>query len=176
MNNLFTQFRGDKMRNHILYPTPLIALEISDKEGAAVDTIFCPPLIYVSNPKKPKNIISLHGVTRTYVMAWHNLFEHWSAQSAFFSQNDQNALGQPWIDRKSYKVKILKKNIFHGFISNSGSSKIFINFDQVWPGVNSWWAPKTLILIRSSKQVETNAIAKIIKFSFQWLFMGRNWS
>ena len=33
-------------------------------------------------------------------------------------------------------------------------------------------APETLILIRPSKQVETNAIAKIIKFSVQQLFMS----
>ena len=45
------------MRNHVLYTTPLIALEISDKEGAAVDTVFCLPSICVPNPKKPKNII-----------------------------------------------------------------------------------------------------------------------
>jgi len=36
--------------------------------------------------------------------------------------------------------------------------------------------PKTLILIWLSKWVETNAITKIIKFSFQRLIMGRNWS
>ena len=34
--------------------------------------------------------------------------------------------------------------------------------------------PKTLILIWLLEQVETNAILKIIKFSFQRLFMGRN--
>ena len=34
--------------------------------------------------------------------------------------------------------------------------------------------PKTLILIWLLEQGETNAIAKIIKFSFQRLFMGRN--
>ena len=35
-----------------------------------------------------------------------------------------------------------------------------------------WVGPKTLILIWPSEQVETNTIAKIIKFSFQGLFMG----
>ena len=29
-------------------------------------------------------------------MAWRNPFKHRSAQSDFFSQNDQNTLGQPW--------------------------------------------------------------------------------
>ena len=27
------------MRNHILYPTPLIAFEMSNKEGVAIDTV-----------------------------------------------------------------------------------------------------------------------------------------
>ena len=57
MNSLCTQFRGDKMRNHVLYLTPLIALEISNKERAAISTVFCPPSICVPNPEKPKNII-----------------------------------------------------------------------------------------------------------------------
>ena len=52
MSSLHTQFGGDKIRNHVLYLTPLIALEKSDKEGAAVDTIFCPLSICVSDPKK----------------------------------------------------------------------------------------------------------------------------
>ena len=45
------------MRNYAFHPTPLIALEISDKEGAAVDTIFCPLLICMPDPEKSKNII-----------------------------------------------------------------------------------------------------------------------
>ena len=36
----------------------------------------------------------------------------------------------------------------------------------------SWVGPKTLILIQLPERVETNAIVKIIKFSFQRLFMG----
>ena len=66
-----------------------------------------------------------------------------------------------------------QNNIFHGFTSNSSYSENFIIFDRVWPEVDSWWAQKILILIQSSERVETNAIAKIIKFYFQRLFMGR---
>ena len=51
-----TQFWGNKIQNHILYPTPLIALEISDK-GATVDIVFCPPSIYVLDLENSKNII-----------------------------------------------------------------------------------------------------------------------
>ena len=37
-------------------------------------------------------------------------------------------------------------------------------------------ALETLILIRPIERVETNAIVKIIKFSFQRLLMGKNQS
>ena len=57
MNSICTQFRGNKIWNHVLYPTPLIALKISDKEGETVDTVFCPPLICMLNLEKSKNII-----------------------------------------------------------------------------------------------------------------------
>ena len=57
MNNLCTQFRGNKMWNRILYLTPLIAPKILDKEGVAVNTVFCLPSNYASEPEKPKNII-----------------------------------------------------------------------------------------------------------------------
>ena len=51
------KFGGNKIRNHILYLTPLIALKISKKEGAAVDTVFCPTSICVLDLEKSKNII-----------------------------------------------------------------------------------------------------------------------
>ena len=51
------KFGGNKIRNHVLYLTPLIALKISKKEGAAVDTVFCPTSICVLDPEKSKNII-----------------------------------------------------------------------------------------------------------------------
>ena len=51
MSSLHMQFDGDKIRNHVLYATPLIALEKSNKEEAAVDTVFCPPSICVPDPK-----------------------------------------------------------------------------------------------------------------------------
>ena len=57
MNSLYMQFRGNKIQNHVLYPTPLIALEVSNKEGVAVDTVFCLPSICVPDLQKPENII-----------------------------------------------------------------------------------------------------------------------
>ena len=59
MNSLCMQFKGDKIQNHVLYLIPLIALEVLDKEGVVVDTVFSPPSICVPNPKKSKNIIFL---------------------------------------------------------------------------------------------------------------------
>ena len=107
-----------------------------------VDTVFVRPQIACQTLENPKISFSLLGVTRTYIMAWHNPFGHWSAQSTILSQNDQNALGQPWVDQRSNKVKIPQNNIFHGFISNLSSSEIFSNFDQVWLGVNLGWVQK----------------------------------
>ena len=54
--NYRTQFLGNKMQNYVLYPTPLIAIKILDKEGAVVDTVFCPPSICLPDPKNSKNI------------------------------------------------------------------------------------------------------------------------
>ena len=64
------------------------------------------------------------------------------------------------------RSKSLQNNI-HGFISNPISLEIFSTFD-------SQWALETQILIRMLEWFETNSIAKIIKFSFQRLFMGQN--
>ena len=61
MSSLHTQFGGDKIWNHFLYLTPLIALEMSDKEGVAIDIVFCSPSICVLDPEKFKksNFISM---------------------------------------------------------------------------------------------------------------------
>ena len=56
-----------------------------------VNTIFCLPSICVPTSKNPKISFSLHGAMRTSRMTWCNPFEHRSTQSAFLSQNDQNA-------------------------------------------------------------------------------------
>ena len=45
------------MRNHVLYPTPLIAFEVLDKEGATVGTIFCLPSICMLDPESSKKKI-----------------------------------------------------------------------------------------------------------------------
>ena len=52
VSSLHTQFGGNKFRNHVLYPIPLIALKMSNKKGAVVDTVFCPPSILHARPWK----------------------------------------------------------------------------------------------------------------------------
>ena len=37
------------MWNYILYPIPIRIIEMSDKEGAEIDIVFCLPLIFMPN-------------------------------------------------------------------------------------------------------------------------------
>ena len=77
------------------------------------------------------------------------------------------ALVNPRLTKSQTKSKSLQNSTFHIFISNSSSSEIFGNFDQVWLEVDSQQAQEILILIWLSKWVKTNVITKIIKFSIQ---------
>ena len=71
-------------------------------------------------------------------------------------------------------LKPPQKNNFHVFTSNPRLSEIFVNFDQVWPEVDSWEWPENLILIRPLEWVGTNVIVEMIEFPFQRLLMGQN--
>ena len=100
-------FWGNRMQNHVFYPTFLIALEMLDKEGVAIDTVFCSLSICMPNPEYSKNII---------VSPWgHRKHQDWCGtthlgigvlKSAISSQIDQNAIGQPWVP----KVKVGSKS------------------------------------------------------------------
>ena len=75
-----------------------------------VDTLFCPSLICVPNPGNfKKKIFSHQGTVRTSRSWWFNPFRHRSTQSVISCQNDQNALGQPRVDRRSKLVKTSPK-------------------------------------------------------------------
>ena len=78
---------------------------------------FVHPRFACQTSKNPKISSSLHGAIGTSRMTWCNPFGHWSTQNASFSQNDQNAPSQPWVDRKSNKVKILSKYHFSSYPS-----------------------------------------------------------
>jgi len=56
-SNFCIRFGGDKMQNYVLHPIPLIAIEMLDKEGAATETVFCPPLICMLDPENSKKNI-----------------------------------------------------------------------------------------------------------------------
>ena len=127
-------------------------------------------------PKIPKILSFLHGVMETSRLTWRNLFGHWSTKSTFFCQNVQNAPGQLGLSKSQTRSKSSQNNIFYGFTSNPSYSETFVNFNQVWLEVDSWWVSETLILIWPLEWVETNSITMIIKFSFQRLFMGQNGS
>ena len=86
----------------------------------------------------------------------------------------QMALVNLGLTKCQTRSKPSQNNTFDSFPSNLSFSEIFGNFDQILLRVDSRRALKTLILIRSSEQVETNVIVKIIKFSIQRLFMGQN--
>ena len=170
------QFWGNKMRNHILCSTPLIALKILNKEGAAVDTVFYLLSICVPDSKNSKNIIfPPRGYGNIYFKF--NMAQHvWTSEHSkcLFWPKWSKCPFNPELTKRQMRSKPSQNNIFHGFKSNLNYSETFVNFDQVWPKVDPRWAIKTLILIWLSKPIETNAIIEIIKFPFQWLFTARN--
>ena len=77
------------------------------------------------------------GTVGTSILTWYNSFGHWSTQSAILGQNDQNAPGQPRVDRRSKLVKTAPKQHFLCFY------------------------------IKPKVKIGTNFIAKIMEFSLQ---------
>ena len=90
------------------------------------------------------------GPRKIYRLTWHNLFGHQSTQSVFLVKMTKMPLVNPKLTKSQTMSKSSQNNIFHGFISNPSSLEIFSKFNQVWPRVDSRWAPETLTLIRSS--------------------------
>ena len=81
------------------------------------------------------------------------------------------------LTKSQTRSKSSQNKNFHDFLSNPSFSKIFGYFDQVWLSLTRSWSRvgrKTLILIQPLKRVRFKVITKIIKFSFQRLFMGQN--
>ena len=74
-------------------------------------------------------------------LTWCHPFEHWSTQSAFSSQIDQNALDQPWVDWESNEFKILPKQHLSCFYIKL---KSLGDFCQLWPTLTWSWLPKAL--------------------------------
>ena len=90
----------------------------------------------------------------------------------FSGQIDKNALGQPWVDKSQNWVKVIQKQYLSCFYIKP---ELLSDFRQLWLSLTWGWLLKgieILILIQPSKRFGTSAIAKIIKFPFQQLFMG----
>ena len=113
------------MRNYVLYATSLIVIKMLDKERAVVDIIFCLLSICVLDLENSKNIN--FSPVETPRLTWHNLFAHRSTRSAVSSQIDQNAPGQPSVDRKSKLVKIITKQHFSCFYIKSELLRDFLS-------------------------------------------------
>ena len=138
------------------------------KKGQLLTPYFVCPRFTCQTLKNSKILFSSHGASRTSRMTWHNPFRHQSTRSAFFSQN---APSQPWVWSKVKRDQNPYKTTLFMVLHQTRASRTFLaSLTWSW----SWVGPKTLILIQLLEQIETNAIAKIIKFSFQWLFMGQN--
>ena len=129
-----TQFWGNKMRNYVLYATSLIVIKMLDKERAVVDIIFCLLSICVLDLENSKNIN--FSPVETPRLTWHNLFAHRSTRSAVSSQIDQNAPGQPWVDRKSKSVRIILKQHFSCFYIKP---ELLGDFRHLWPSLTRGW-------------------------------------
>ena len=118
------------MCNHVLYLIPLIALEMLDKEGAIVDTIFCLPSIYVSYPKNSKKYyLFTMGPQKhiDYCGTIHSGIE--ALKVPFQVKLTKIPLVNPRLTKSQIGSKSSKNNIFHTSISNPSYSVIFINFD-----------------------------------------------
>ena len=80
-----------------------------------VDIVFCLPSICVPNLENFKILYFLRGVVETSRLTGRNSFRHQSTRSAISGQINQNAIGQPWVGRKSKSVKIIQKQHFSCF-------------------------------------------------------------
>ena len=94
-----------------------------------VDTVFCLPRFVCWTTKISKILTILQRAMETARLTWCHPFEHWSTQSAFSSQIDQNAPSQPWVDRESNEVKILPKQHLSCFYIKPKSLR---DFCQLW--------------------------------------------
>ena len=130
MSSIHTQFGSNKIRNHILYLTPLIALEMLDKEGAAVDIVFYPPSTYVPSPEKSKKYHLL------FMGSWEHL--EWrgvthsdtgALKVPLLAKMTKMPLVNPRLVESQTKLKSPQNITFHSFTSKPSFSEIFGNFD-----------------------------------------------
>ena len=141
-----------------------------------VDAIFFLPSICVSDPKKLKKIYYFCFMGPRGHLEWCGAtrLDAGAPEVSFSAKMTKMPLVNLGLTENQTRSKPSQNNTFHSFTSNPRFLATLTKFDRVWPGVDSRCAQETLILIWSLEWVETNVIANIIKFSVQWLFMGRN--
>lgn len=127
---------GNKKRNHILYPTTPIAFEVLDKKGALVNLVFCLPSICVLDPEssKKKNHFLTRGLRKHLD---HHGSAHLDIKALKMPLKVKIAMVNPGLIKGQNWSKPYQNNIFHFFYSNPRLSEIFINFNQIWPKVDS---------------------------------------
>ena len=141
----------------------------------SIDTIFCLTMICMPNPDNskryyifsmgPQKQLNWHCATRLGIGA---------LKLPFQVKLTKMPLVNPGLTKRQIWVKITPKQHF-SFIYIK--HELLNDIHQLWPTLTQSWlsrAPKTLISIRPSEWVGTNIITKIIKFPFQWLFIGLN--
>ena len=101
---------------------------------------FVRPRFVCQTLENPKISFSLLAVTRT----WHGVthLDTRALKVPFTAKITKMPLVSPRLTKGQTRSKSPQNNIFEGFISNLSSSKIFTNFDQVWPGVDLGWVQK----------------------------------
>ena len=132
MNSFYTQFRGDKIWNHVFYPTPLVALEVSNKEGAAIDTVFFPPSVCMPNPWKIQKYYFLPMGLREHLEWCGTTCSDIEAHKVhFLAKMIKMSLVNLGLTKGQTRSEYTQNNTFHSFSSSQSFSEIFSHFVQV---------------------------------------------
>ena len=76
----------------------------------------------------PQKHLDRHGATRLAVGA---------LEMPFLVKLTKMPLANHWLTESQMRSKSSRNDIFHAFTSKSSHLEIFVNFDQVWPDVDS---------------------------------------
>ena len=158
-------------------PNPNITTKPSSKKKPLldVDTVFCSPSICVLDLKKSKNYHFLSMGLRGHPKWYGTTRSNFGAPKVPFSAKlTKMSLVNPRLTKGQTMSKFSQNNIFLWFYIKH---KLLRDYWQLWPSLTRSWlsmGPKNFDFDPFIKWVETNAIANIIKFSFQQPFMGRN--
>ena len=109
-----------------------------------VDTIFCPILICMPDPKKCKKSYFLSKGLRGHSEWCGTIHSDTKAPRVpFLAIMTKMPLANLGLNIGQTRSKPSQNNTFHSFTSNSSFSEIFGNFDLVWPRVDLEWSWKS---------------------------------